>query len=104
MRAPQNGIMRLIIPTGALVKRGDVLGFVADPYGDHETPVTADRSGIINGRANLPMVKQLCTLPASMMCMPWPARLNHFKPEWNRIERIVKSTPKMPRSSEARTG
>ena len=58
MRAPKSGIMRLIVPTGALVKRGDVLGFVADPYGDNEAPIMADRSGIVIGRANLPMVNQ----------------------------------------------
>ncbi|NWF35932.1 succinylglutamate desuccinylase/aspartoacylase family protein [Mariprofundus sp. KV] len=58
MRAPKSGIMRLIIPTGALVKQGDVLGFVADPYGDNETAIVADRSGIVIGRANLPMVNQ----------------------------------------------
>jgi len=58
MRAPQSGVMRLIVPTGALVKRNDVLGFVADPYGDNETPITADRAGIVIGRANLPMVNQ----------------------------------------------
>jgi len=58
MRAPQSGVMRLIIPTGALVSQGDVLGFVADPYGTNETPIVADRAGIIIGRANLPMVNQ----------------------------------------------
>jgi len=57
-RAPRSGIMRLIIPTGAHVKRGDTLGFVADPYGDNETPITADCAGIVIGRANLPMVNQ----------------------------------------------
>ena len=58
MRAPQSGIMRLIVPTGVLVKRGDVLGFVADPYGDNETAIVSDRSGIVIGRATLPMVNK----------------------------------------------
>jgi len=58
MRAPQSGMMRVIVPLGALVSQGDVLGFVADPYGDNETAIVADRSGIVIGRANLPMVNQ----------------------------------------------
>jgi len=58
VRAPQSGIMRLITPMGALVKRGDTLGFVADPYGGDDAPILANRTGIVIGRANLPMVHQ----------------------------------------------
>ena len=58
MRAPESGMMRLIVPMGALVMQGDALGFVADPYGDKEVAIVADRSGIVIGRANLPMVNQ----------------------------------------------
>lgn len=58
IRAPQSGISRLVIKLGSQVNRDDILGYVADPYGENETPVVAPNTGIIIGRTNLPLVHE----------------------------------------------
>lgn len=58
VRAPQSGIHRSMVPLGALVNAGDHLGFIADPLGENETPVVADRGGVIIGRSNIPLVTE----------------------------------------------
>lgn len=58
IRAPQSGIHRSIAPLGALVNQGDHLGYIADPLGEKEAPVVASVSGVIIGRANLPLVTE----------------------------------------------
>ena len=56
VRAPQSGILRLILPLGALVNKGAVMGYLADPYGGNEVQIIAPNDGIIIGRTNLPLV------------------------------------------------
>lgn len=56
VRAPASGIHRVLVPLGAQVDRGQVLGVVADPMGDDEIEVKAPVSGILIGRSNLPLV------------------------------------------------
>lgn len=56
VRAPQSGILRLVLPLGAMVSSGDVLGYLADPYGANEARILAPSSGIIIGRTNIPLV------------------------------------------------
>ena len=56
VRAPQSGILRLILPLGALVNKGAVMGYLADPYGGNEVQIVAPNDGIIIGRTNLPLV------------------------------------------------
>ncbi|PJC67793.1 MAG: succinylglutamate desuccinylase [Zetaproteobacteria bacterium CG_4_8_14_3_um_filter_59_5] len=58
IRSPQSGILRLTSALGASVRKGDTLGFVADPYGGNEVHITAPDSGIIIGRTNLPLVHE----------------------------------------------
>lgn len=60
VRAPQSGIFRMIVPMGAQVNKGDLLGMVAAPYGaaDSEQPVLASYSGVVIGRTNLPLVNE----------------------------------------------
>lgn len=58
LRAPQSGILRLTVALGTPVKRGDVLGYVADPYGTNELQIIAPDGGIIIGRTNLPLVHE----------------------------------------------
>lgn len=60
VRAPQSGIFRMLIPMGAKVNKGDLLGMVAAPYGDEksETMVTATGSGVVIGRTNIPLVNE----------------------------------------------
>jgi len=56
VRASQSGIYRSIMPMGAHINRGDVLGLIDDPYGGTEKQVHAPASGIVIGRTNLPLV------------------------------------------------
>jgi len=58
IRAPQSGILRLTIKLGGHVNKGDLLGYVADPYGENETPIIAPNTGIVIGRTNLPLVHE----------------------------------------------
>ncbi|WP_176582369.1 succinylglutamate desuccinylase/aspartoacylase family protein [Mariprofundus erugo] len=56
VRAPRSGIYRSILPMGAHVSRGDLLGLINDPYGGTDEKIHAPSSGIIIGRTNLPLV------------------------------------------------
>jgi predicted deacylase len=58
VRAADSGILRAMVPLGGRVKRGTLLGVVADPFGEREIQVTAPFSGIIIGRTNLPLVNE----------------------------------------------
>ncbi len=56
LRAPASGILRTVVALGAAVKKGEPLGFVADPFGANEVAVSAPTNGMIIGRTNLPLV------------------------------------------------
>jgi hypothetical protein len=60
VRAPQSGIFRMLVPMGASVSKGDLLGMVAAPYGKErsEAEVYANSSGIVIGRTNIPLVNE----------------------------------------------
>lgn len=58
VRAPDSGIFRAMIPLGGRVKKGTLLGVIADPFGEREIQVTASFNGIVIGRTNLPLVNE----------------------------------------------
>ncbi len=58
IRAPQSGILRLRVPLGGIVQAGDVLGHVADPFGDAEQTITSQVSGVLIGITRLPLVHE----------------------------------------------
>lgn len=58
VRAPEGGIFRATKPAGALVGKGEAVGFLADPFGDKDIAVESPIRGIIIGRSNLPVVNQ----------------------------------------------
>lgn len=58
IRAPQSGILRLVVKLGACVSKDDILGYVSDPYGENQTEITAPNTGIIIGRTNLPLIHE----------------------------------------------
>jgi predicted deacylase len=58
VRAPESGMFRSSKPLGARVERGEPIGMIADPFGDAEIEVTADQSGLVIGRTQLPIVHQ----------------------------------------------
>lgn len=58
VRAPQSGIVRLIKPLGSWVKQDEILGVVADPFGDDEQQALAPFDGVVIGKTNLPLVNE----------------------------------------------
>jgi predicted deacylase len=57
-RAPESGILRTVAALGARVRKGDLLGVIADPFGDKETLVPAPLGGVIIGRTQIPLVHE----------------------------------------------
>ncbi|MCH9732848.1 MAG: succinylglutamate desuccinylase/aspartoacylase family protein [Actinomycetia bacterium] len=58
VRAPESGMFRDAKPLGARVERGEPIATIADPFGDAEIAVTAEYSGLVIGRTQLPIVYQ----------------------------------------------
>ena len=58
VRAPDSGILRAMVPLGGRVKKGTLLGIVADPFGETEVKVESLYNGIVIGRTNLPLVNE----------------------------------------------
>jgi predicted deacylase len=58
VRAPQSGIFRSTTRLGARVRKGDLLGVVSDPFGEVETEVQAQFSGVVIGRSTLPLIHE----------------------------------------------
>jgi len=58
VRAPESGILRAMVPLGSRVKKGTLLGIVADPFGETEKKVETPYNGIVIGRTNLPLVNE----------------------------------------------
>lgn len=57
-RAPIDGILRPRVRLGARVAEGEVLGRVADPFGNAEAEVLAMADGIVIGMGRLPLVNE----------------------------------------------
>lgn len=55
VRSPDSGIFRTTRPLGFAVREGDVLGVVADPFGEREVKIVSPVKGIVIGRMNLPL-------------------------------------------------
>lgn len=58
VRAPSGGLLRNLKASGSFVAEGDVLGVVADPFGETEAEVLAERTGVLIGRSTLPVVNE----------------------------------------------
>lgn len=56
VRAPESGMMRAVAPLGTRVDRGDIIGYIEDPYGAMQQPLLASHAGVVIGRLELPMV------------------------------------------------
>ncbi|RJS94811.1 succinylglutamate desuccinylase/aspartoacylase family protein [Salinisphaera sp. Q1T1-3] len=54
-RAPESGILRMLVDLGQHVEAGQVLGYVADPFGETEVAIQAEHAGIVIGRTYLPL-------------------------------------------------
>ncbi len=58
VRAPESGLFRALKASGARVRKGEILGYVSDPFGDVDLAVRSSMEGVIIGRTNLPVVNQ----------------------------------------------
>ncbi|MEJ2620169.1 MAG: succinylglutamate desuccinylase/aspartoacylase family protein [Candidatus Thiodiazotropha sp.] len=58
VRAPESGIFRALVPLGSRVKRDQLLGVIASPFGDEEYEVKASFGGIVIGRTSLPLINE----------------------------------------------
>ncbi|WP_417317798.1 succinylglutamate desuccinylase/aspartoacylase family protein [Emcibacter sp.] len=56
VRAPHSGSLRIRKKVGTLVKKGEILGELSDPYGGDKILVKAQRTGIIIGKTMIPLV------------------------------------------------
>lgn len=60
-RAPESGLFRSLIPLGARVNKGDLLGLIADPsdlFDPTECEVRSQYSGLVIGKSNIPLVNE----------------------------------------------
>ncbi|WP_339862122.1 succinylglutamate desuccinylase/aspartoacylase family protein [Paremcibacter congregatus] len=58
VRAPHSGSLRVRVKLGAMVKEGQTLGVISDPYGSYMAKVKSHRTGIIIGMTMLPLLNQ----------------------------------------------
>ena len=54
-RAPESGILRMLVELGQYVEKEQVLAYVADPFGQTEVEVKSEHAGIVIGRTYLPL-------------------------------------------------
>ena len=57
-RAPAGGLLRTFKTIGERVEAGDLLGVIADPFGEVETEIAVEEPGLLVGRTRLPIVNE----------------------------------------------
>jgi len=58
VRSPVSGLLSQSCQLGAVVEKGDTLGFIENPLNDKRQAVKASHSGVVMGIQNLPLVYQ----------------------------------------------
>ncbi|TMV07270.1 succinylglutamate desuccinylase/aspartoacylase family protein [Ruegeria sediminis] len=58
LRAPIGGLLRVYKADGELVRQGDLMASVSDPFGEEEEEILAPFDGLIVGRAVMPIVNE----------------------------------------------
>jgi predicted deacylase len=58
VRASMSGTFTLKVKLGDLVKRGNLLGILSDPFGDDREEVPAPFTGVVIGNLNLPLAHE----------------------------------------------
>lgn len=58
LRSPAGGLLRMFKSEGDVVDEGEVLAAISDPFGEVEQELTAKSSGVIVGRAVMPIVNE----------------------------------------------
>lgn len=57
-RAPESGMLSTAVKLGASIVKGDVLGYVDDPYSGGRKAIVASTDGVVIGRLELPLVHE----------------------------------------------
>ncbi len=58
IRAKRSGIYRGVIKSGMTVSKGDVLGYITDPFGEFSTAIKAPAGGLVICHNNMPVINQ----------------------------------------------
>ena len=58
VRAPESGMLRTSVKLGAMVSKGQTIGYVSDPYSGASTPVLCPHGGVVIGQVQIPMVHE----------------------------------------------
>ena len=58
VRAPRSGILRAEAALGSVISKNELLGIIADPFGQNEEKVHTPFSGIVIGNSKLPLVHE----------------------------------------------
>ncbi len=58
VRSPESGMLRHAVALGARVKKGEILGYVSDPYSGQAVAISCPFNGIVIGCANLPIIHE----------------------------------------------
>lgn len=58
IRAPKSGVFRAFTKLGERIRRNDLLGVIASPFGENEESIIANASGIVIGRTSLPLINE----------------------------------------------
>jgi len=58
VRAPGSGMLQSNVKLGALVREGDLLGRLMNPYGEGETRIVSEGEGIVIGMTRIPLLNE----------------------------------------------
>jgi hypothetical protein len=58
LRAPKSGIHNASKKLGDFVKKGEILGEISNPFGEHKTNIKAHEEGVIVGMSILPLANK----------------------------------------------
>ncbi len=58
VRSPVSGIHVPKVTLGKIVKKGEVLGEISNPFGDHKTIIKSHENGILIGMSKLPLINK----------------------------------------------
>jgi len=85
MRAPNGELLWVYKDIGALVREGNVLEEVSDPFGESHTPIIAERGGLLLERAVVPIVNEgdrlfhIANIQTEEGCPGTPPALDNFE-------------------------
>ncbi|MFT6996573.1 MAG: putative deacylase [Cryomorphaceae bacterium] len=58
IRAKRSGIYRGVVTSGMIVTKGDILGYITDPFGEFSMSVKSPSSGFVICHNNMPVINQ----------------------------------------------